>query len=105
MVRQFDCFYKECYIGKLYISDSEKKFVPENQQNYTEGASNFIKYMPLATTSDIDAFISERVIPLERPDRSVWVSMAGLEPYASDLDIFIANRGRGLNDDFNMKEK
>lgn len=104
MVRQFECFIKDCYIGKLYISEEEKRFVPENQENYTTAAKNFIKYMPLSSTSDIDAFINERVIEDGRPDKSVWVTMAGLSPNASDLEIFIGNKGRGLNDNFNMRE-
>lgn len=104
MVKEFYCFYDRCYIGKLYFyPDSEKKFVAENQENYTIGASNFVKYMPLSNTSDIDAFISERVIPLERPDRSVWITMLDdCSPYASDEEIFIKNYGRGLNDLFWM---
>lgn len=108
MVDQYYCFYDRCYIGRMYFYENgEKKFVPENQENYTTGAKNFIQYMPLDTTDDINVFISERVIPLERPDRSVWVTMLDdCSPYASNEEIFIKNYGRGMNDYFWLnKEK
>ena len=106
MVRKFKCYHDKCYIGRFYFhSDGNKEFTPDNKENYTVGASNFVKYMPLSNTDDINVFISERVIPPERPDRSVWLSMLdGYNPNDSDEEIFIKNKGYGVNDLFWMEE-
>ena len=107
MVNIFYCFYADCYIGRLLINtNGNKKFIAEGKENYTKGAKNFVKYMPLNNTSDIDAFIHERVIPNGRPDKSIWITqLKGITPSSSDLEIFLANQGRCVNDFFWLDTK
>jgi hypothetical protein len=72
--------------------------------NFTDAASNYKKYIDLGSDAAIKRWINERVIQDERPDKSLWLSLAGIPVNASKIDIFIGAEGRSINDAFWFSE-
>lgn len=69
-----------------------------------DGAKNFIKFHRFDNSDDIWAFISERVIPDSRPDRSLWATGLGASMNCSDLELFLVGHGMSVNDCFRIDE-
>lgn len=102
MIYRKYCFVGPCYVGILTI-DTEKDIYEmkwENEENYTQGAYNYKKYMKLDSKEQIKLWISERVISRERPDASTWLGLNGLTLQSTDLDIFLRIHGVSCNDTF-----
>ena len=96
------CFVKDCFVGTMHFRDDGEIVMNwEDDSKLTELGRNFKKYIPLSSTRLIKLFISERVIDENRPDRSMWLSMCGINnPNASDLEIFLGIHGVSINDYF-----
>ena len=96
------CFVKDCYVGIMrFKDDGEITMTWEDDSKLSELALTYKKYLNLDSTRMIKLFISERVIDERRPDRSLWLSMCGINnPNASDLEIFLNNHGVSINDYF-----
>lgn len=84
---------------------NEFKFEYCPEANLCKGAQNFIKYHQFRTSGDVEAFILERVIPYERPDRSLWATGLGASPNCSDIELFLVGHGISTNDCFWIDEK
>ena len=105
MMRKFYCYLADEYIGKLVFQDSgEMSFTWTSNKNLSEYASKFRKFIDLSDTRHIALFIADRCIDENRPDRSLWLSMIGLDRNVSNNDIFIANHGRAIQDLFWISE-
>ena len=102
MIYKKYCFVGPCYVGIMTINTQNDTYAMkwENENNYTEGACNYKKYMKLDSSEQIKIWISERVISRDRPDASVWLGLVGLTPKASDLEIFLNIHGVSCNDTF-----
>lgn len=96
------CFVKECYVGIMeFKDDGEITMTWEDDSKLSELALTYKKYLTLDSTRLIKLFISERVIDERRPDRSLWLSLSGINnPNASDLEIFLGIHGVSINDYF-----
>lgn len=56
--------------------------------------------MQLDTPKKIKDWMSERIMPRERPDRSVWLTQIGVGLHLSDIDTFMGTHGVSCNDKF-----
>lgn len=70
-------------------------------------AKNYRKYMVdcFSNSYNIKNWMSERVISRNRQDRSLWLTMDGISPLVSDLELFIRNNGISSNDLFWFSDK
>lgn len=102
MVIKRYCFLGSEYIGNLIIdtdkNDKHMEYLPDKK--LSDRAKMWKQMLPMNTTRLVDLFISERVIPDGRPEKSLVLSMIGLSPRASDLEIFLAEHSVGNNDLF-----
>jgi hypothetical protein len=100
-MRVYKCHVGECHVGYLTIEDNGiMSFEWCDDDNFTEVALKYKKYVDLNSDAAIKRWMNERVIQEERPDRSLWLSMSGIPVNASKLDIFIGTGGRSINDIF-----
>lgn len=100
------CFYCESYLGVLHIDKETNilSFEYHPDEVLCEGARNFIKYTNWRNSDDIWAFIGERVIPDERPDKSLWITGLGGQMPISLIDAFLLGHGMSVNDCFWIDE-
>lgn len=96
------CFAKECYLGQMIADTDTGKFIMKynDDKDLTDYARRFKQTYPLDTDERITGFIEERVIPVERADRSSILSMCGIDIHASQLEIFLVCHCVSANDRF-----
>jgi hypothetical protein len=99
-----ECYVGECCVGRLYVdTDGIMSFEWRPEDNFTEAALNYKKYVDLGSDQAIKRWMNERIIEDERPDRSLWLSMAKIPPGSCKLDIFLGTSGQSINDTFWFK--
>lgn len=106
---------KYCFVGPSYIGIMEIDTEGEKHKFTWDGdvekdvlaAKNYRKYMVdcFSNSYNIKNWMSERVISRNRQDRSLWLTMDGISPLVSDLELFIRNNGISSNDLFWFSDK
>ena len=100
MNKMYYCYVVDCYVGDLLFEGDSISFVWRNEDNYTTAAENFRNSVYLDTEEEILLFIKSRVMDRDTIDGELFLSMYGLSPTASDIEIFIGNNGMSYNDRF-----
>jgi hypothetical protein len=100
-MKTFRCYVGDCYVGDLSVNEEAvMSFEWCEDTDFTEAAVNYKKYVDLSSDAAIKRWMNERVIEEARPDRSLWLSLAGIPVNAGKLDIFIGTGGKSINDAF-----
>ena len=94
------CYFKDCFIGIMYIGVAEKKMEWVEDEQLSEQAKHFKSLLPLNSSYKIDCFISERVADRRRPGVDVWLSQIGCNLQSTDEEIFVKNHGYAVYDMF-----
>ena len=105
MIKRY-CYAGDEFIGVLYfLPNDEYRFEWADVSKFGSYAKKFHELVNFSDTRHIRAYIHERCIPVGRPDRSMWLLLAGLSPNASEREIFLNACGRSYMDAFSMREE